>query len=104
MENLYIWIEAEQWTHGQWDPVDCNSDVIVSFEKGAEWTATFFTYRNLSTLVEKNKESGECLGGKYFWASGMILVDEISRERIEEVVRHLVEVGEFESVFRIDDE
>ena len=103
-QNYYIWIEAEQWALGEWEPADCNSDVIVSFEHGAEWVATFFTYANISTLAEKNRVSGECLGGKYFWASDMILVDEISRERIEEVVKHLIEAEEFESVFRICDE
>jgi hypothetical protein len=103
-QNYYIWIEAEQWESGEWNPADCNSDVIVSFEKGAEWVATFFTYKNIPTLVEKNRRSGECLQGKYFWASGMILVDEISRARVEEVVKHLIGVGEFEKVFRMDDE
>ena len=103
-QNYYVWIEAEQWASGEWNPTDGNSDVMVSFEKGAEWVATFFSYRNISTLVEKNRSSGEGLHGKYFWASDMILVDEVSRERIEEVVRHLIEVGEFESVFRVSDE
>jgi hypothetical protein len=103
-QNYYIWIEAEQWAPGEWNPVDCNSDVIISFEKGAEWVATFFSYANISTLVEKNRVNGECLGGKYFWASDMILVDEISRERIEEVVKHLIEAQEFECIFKICDE
>ena len=38
----YIWIEAAQRAPGQWDPADCNSDVMVSFRDGAEWVATFF--------------------------------------------------------------
>ena len=99
--NYSIWIEAEQWDSGEWNPADDNSDVMVSFEKGDEWVATFFSYKNISTLVEKNKGSGECLQGKYFWASEMILVDEVSRERIEQVVRHLIKAEEFENVFRI---
>ncbi|HJQ25278.1 MAG TPA: hypothetical protein VKA60_15265 [Blastocatellia bacterium] len=101
MQEYYIWIEAEQWTPGEWNPIDCNSDVMVSFREGAEWTATFFTYANISTLVEKNGKSGECMYGKYFWATDMILVDEITRERIEEVVKHLIETGGFESIFRM---
>ncbi len=103
-QNYYIWIEAEQWASGEWNPADCNSDVIVSFEKGAEWVATFLTYKNISTLVEKNMLSGECLQGKYFWASDMILVDEISRARVEEVVKRLIDEAEFEKVFKMDGE
>jgi hypothetical protein len=33
----------------------------------------------------------------------MILVDEISRESVEEVVKHLIEGGEFDSVFTMND-
>jgi hypothetical protein len=101
MQNYYVWIEAEQWASGEWDPADCNSDVMVSFEKDGEWVATFFTYKNLSTLAKKNESTGECLNGKYFWATDMILVDELSRERVEEVVSHLISEGEFENVFRV---
>jgi hypothetical protein len=103
MENYYIWIEAEQWAAGEWIPADCNSDVMVSFEKGAEWVATFFTYQNISSLAKKNQSSGECLNGKYFWATDMILVDELTRERVEEVVIDLIANQEFERVFRIAD-
>jgi hypothetical protein len=103
MENYDIWIEAEQWASSEWEPADCNSDVMVSFEKGARWVATFFTYQNLSSLAEKNQSSGECLNGKYFWATDMIMVDELTRERVEEVVSHLIANGEFESIFRSTD-
>jgi hypothetical protein len=103
MENYYIWIEAEQWAPNEWNPADCNSDVMVSFEKGAEWVATFFTYQNISSLSKKNKTTGECLNGKYFWATDMIMVDEITRKRVEEVISHLIANEEFQKVFRIAD-
>ena len=94
-----IWIEAEQWADGGWLPEDCNSDVILTFENGEKWVASFFTNRNIKTLTEKNKASGECLGGTYLWASNMILVDELSRVRIVVVVNDLIEEGEFEDAF-----
>ena len=103
MQEYFIWIEAEHWAPGEWNSVDCNSDVMVSFREGAEWTATFFTYNNIKTLAEKNKRTGECLQGTYFWATDMILVDELSRERIEELVKHFIETGEFESIFTLND-
>jgi len=97
--NYSIWIEAEQWAPGEWNPADDNSDVIVSFEDGGSWVATFFSYRNIQSLAEKNRATGECLDGKYFWATDMLLVDEVSRTRIEEVIEHLMNEGEFEQVF-----
>jgi hypothetical protein len=94
-----IWLEAEQWADGEWDLHDGNSDVIVTFENSEKWVASFFTYRNVHSLVEKNKLSGECLSGAYFWATDMILVDELSRSRIESVINELIREGQFETAF-----
>jgi hypothetical protein len=99
MQSYSIWIEAEQWPPGHWKPADENSDIIITFEDGSRWVATFFSYANINTLVEKNRRTGECMGGKYFWASDMILVDEVSRARIEEVVQYLIETNEFRQIF-----
>jgi hypothetical protein len=51
------------------------------------------------TLAKRNQDSGDCLSGSYFWASDMILVDVLTRERVEEVVAHLISESEFEKVF-----
>lgn len=94
-----IWLEAEQWADGEWDRDDDNSDVIVTFENGEKWIASFFTYRNIQTLVEKFRESGEYLSGAYFWGSDMILIDVLSRSRIESVINELLRRKEFEKAF-----
>jgi hypothetical protein len=39
------------------------------------------------------------LNGKYFVATDMILVDEVSLERIEEVVADLIKENEFKTYF-----
>jgi hypothetical protein len=99
-----LWIEAEVWGPGQWNPVDDNTDVIVTFDDRSRWVTTFFSYANIATLVTNYRRSGESLGGKYFWSSDMILVDEVSRKRIEEVVAHLLHEGNFKRIFtRLDD-
>lgn len=99
-EKCYsTWIEAEQWSEGEWNIYNDNTDVIVTFEDGSRWIASFFTYRNIQTLTEKNRNTGECLQGRYFWASDMVLIDECSRNRIEEVIEHLIEGQEFELIF-----
>src|SRR5437773_12452056 len=43
------------------------------------WVATFFSYQNILSLANKNRVAGECLGGKYFVATDMILVAEVTR-------------------------
>lgn len=94
-----VWIEAEECAEGEWDIHNNNTDVIVKFENGTRWVASLFTYSNISKLVEKNKETGESLNGKYFWASDMLLIDEASRQRIEEVINYLIIEGDFEAIF-----
>ncbi|WFR57099.1 hypothetical protein QA584_26380 [Anaerocolumna sp. AGMB13025] len=100
-DKYNVWIEAEEWAVGEWDIHNGNTDVIVEFDNEKRWVASFFTYNNISKIVEKNKSTGECLNGKYFWSSDMILVDEVSRQRIQEVIQFLINEGEFERIFKI---
>lgn len=93
-----IWIGAEEWAYG-WDISNDETDVIVEFDNSTRWVASSFTYSIISKLVEKNKQTGECLAGKYYWSSDMLLVDEVSRERIEEVIKHLINEDKFEDIF-----
>jgi hypothetical protein len=98
-QRYSIWIEAEAWAPGQWTPIDDNSDAMVTFESGERWVASFFSYRNILSLAHENVETGECLGGKYFVATDMILVDEVSRQRIEDVIADLLESDGFRTYF-----
>ena len=95
----YVWIEAEEWPEDSWDCNDCNTDVIVVFPDRSKWIASFFTYLNIETLRQKNIQTGECMNGSYFWSSDMVLIDVISRERIEKLIDHLIEQDNFQSVF-----
>ena len=103
-QKYSIWIEAEEWADGEWTPADGNTDVIVKVENGKSWVATFFSYQNVLSLAEKNRKSGECLNGKYFVATDMVLVDVVSRERIEEVVAEMRRLNEFEMYFAVCDD
>ncbi|MFF2755214.1 hypothetical protein ACFVR1_15855 [Psychrobacillus sp. NPDC058041] len=97
--NRNIWIEAEEWESKEWDVEDVNTDVKVTLPDRSVWMATFFTYKNIQNLREKNEKTGECMNGTYFQASDMVLIDIASRERIVEVIKYLTDSGEFESVF-----
>jgi len=96
---MHIWIEAEEWSEGQWDVEDTNLDVIVTFSDRSKYLASFFTYKNLLTLTERNKETGENMKGAYFSASNMVLIDVASRERIYQLIDYLIENNTFKSVF-----
>lgn len=96
-----IWIESEENGPilGGIKELNDNSDVIVEFQDGKRFIASFYTYKNIEWLRNKNKKTGECLGGRYFWGSDMILVEKINRTEIEEIIEHLINDDNFEAIF-----
>ena len=98
-----IWIEAENWLPEEWDYMNDHTDVTVTLSDGTSWTATFFTYDNIAWLAERNKRTGEELTGGYIKMSNSLLVDEVSRKRIEEIVEYMLVHGELKEVFQLEE-
>ncbi|AYK08760.1 hypothetical protein [Brevibacillus laterosporus] len=94
-----IWINVEQSEDKNYDIYDNNVDVMVTLSDNSKWVATFFTYENIKTLQQKNKKTGENLKGAYLWTSDMVLVDNVSRKRIEEIINHLINEDDFKYIF-----
>jgi hypothetical protein len=84
---------------GPLDPENDNVDVEVRFETGEVFGATLFTLGNVAALLQKYRQSGECLGGSYFWAADMIIVESLTREAVRAMVEDLIRTGEFETAF-----
>ena len=80
---------------------DSNCDVMVTLGDGRRFVGTFFTLTNIRTLMARYRGTGECARGSYFWASDMIIVDELSEETIRATVQDLIEEGELESAFSV---
>ncbi len=81
------------------DPQDDNVDVEVVFPDGERYVATFFTLKNLETIMNRHAKSGECNYGKYLWAADMVIVHELTTETIRETVAHMILERELESAF-----
>jgi hypothetical protein len=88
-----LWIEAEMWALG-YDPLDCSSSVNFTLDDETIWSALFVTYQNVETLRKKNEKTGECLHGGYFRAADMILIDSLTRERVQEVLEDIIAMGD----------
>jgi hypothetical protein len=99
MRDLSVWISAEEWAPGEWEPANDATDVIVTLPDGTRWTATFCSYRYVATLRAKYASDGDCLGGRYQWMTNMVLVENTSRAMTEAVVQDLLATGEFPSAF-----
>ena len=50
------------------------------------------------------KKTGECANGLYFWASNMMIVQELTEQIICETIDNLLAEEEFESVFSKNEE
>lgn len=89
------------WIEGVRDivPDNDNVDVVVTLADGSRFIATFFTLRNVETLLDSYRRTGECAGGTYIWASNMILVRELNLDVVRRTVADLLETGEFSSAF-----
>lgn len=85
---FFSWIGADQ------DPRDCNIDIEVQLADGKRYSATVFTAKNVSTLMDRWAKSGEYGGGEYFWCpDGLIIRDEMTKERIRRVIDYIAREG-----------
>lgn len=105
-QSFELWIEAEEWPAGEWQADDAVTDVVLTLGDGSRWIATFCAFAHLPALRGACAESGENLGGKYLWASDLILIDDTSRASIVQVVSDLLAAGDVPSAFSevVDDE
>jgi hypothetical protein len=98
-QSFELWIEAESWPDGEWAPADSVTDVVVTLGDGTRWVATFCAFGHLDTLRATCRSTGENLGGRYLWASDLVLVEDTSRETIADVVADIVAAGDVPSAF-----
>lgn len=54
--------------------------MIVEFENGEPFTATFFTLVNLHTLFDRYKQIGECSGDLYIRSTHTIVLQQLTRQ------------------------
>jgi hypothetical protein len=83
------------------DQVDDNVDVEVRYKDGRLYTATFFTIQNIKALFDKNKITGECGSGLYFYSTDMILVELLSIDVIVNTIENLITENFLDSAFEL---
>lgn len=83
------------------DYYNTHTDVVVQLDSGEKYIASFFTFQNMESIRKANLKSGSYLNGKYFWKKNMVLIDKCEKDSIQEVIKHLMEEGDFKSVFQL---
>ena len=97
-----IMFEFDNWREGH-DELDENADVIFKLSDGSTYCGTLFTYQNLLTLAKRNRVSGECLFGKYFYCDKPVFIEKMEKQTIISVIKDIIERGEVDLAFtRID--
>lgn len=56
--------------------------------------ASMATIEDIVRLMDVWKSTGECLRGRYFWTSDLIIIDQLNAVAIADVVEDLVKTGE----------
>lgn len=81
------------------DVFDDNVDVYVILPNNEKYVATFFTLKNIATIMSRHRKSGESSSGTYFWSSDMIIVQSLNEADIKATIEDLLETDYLESVF-----
>ncbi|MBQ9746243.1 MAG: hypothetical protein IJW21_05420 [Clostridia bacterium] len=98
-----IWFEFDEWCEG-YSEDDENADVIFELSDGSRYCATFFTYKNLHTLAQRARATGENLFGTYFCAEKPVFIERMNKQTILAVIHDIMSKGETDTAFcRIDE-
>ncbi|MDQ0059991.1 hypothetical protein [Paenibacillus harenae] len=96
-QRRHIRIDSEDFVE---DIENSQVDVVVIFPDSTTWISNFYTIKCIESMRSDYLKNGRCLNGAYWCASSpVIIVDNVSRERIEQVVDELIENKTFEYLF-----
>jgi hypothetical protein len=60
------------------------------YHEGKRYWGWAWTLEAIDQVMKKNRLTGECAGGSYFWVDGLIVMNEISEEELGKAVDDLV--------------
>lgn len=78
----------------------CNIDMWVTFADGQRWSGTVFTLDEARRLMDRLQNTGECLGGRYFYGWDDLIVRDQGIPAMVQVIDKLVTTGDYRSALR----
>ncbi|MEU7909151.1 hypothetical protein [Actinoplanes sp. NPDC049118] len=76
-----------------------NLDVQVNYPDGARYSASIMTIVAVQRIMRNHETSGESLGGRYFKAHDLVIVQRGGVVEIVDLVRGLIEANEVSYTF-----
>ncbi|MBB6690265.1 hypothetical protein H7B90_02515 [Cohnella xylanilytica] len=96
-KKRHIHIASEGWAD---DSEDAHETVVVTFPDSTTWICDFYTFKCIESIRKGYAISGGCLNGAYWCPSTpVIIVDNVSRQRIEQAVDDLIDNKGFDYYF-----
>ncbi|MFI5811933.1 hypothetical protein ACIA7S_13310 [Streptomyces sp. NPDC051643] len=81
------------------DEID-DVDMWVIFNNGHRWSGTIHTLDVVHRLMDRWQQTGECLGGSFFYTWDGLIVRDRGIAGMVDVVDNLVRSGDYRNVFR----
>jgi hypothetical protein len=98
VKRIHLTADGEETS--TFDTKSGNTDVVVFFENGKKYIASFFSYANIDQMRLQNRKTGNFLNESYFWDQNMVLIEECSLKIIETVINDLIDEGNFQEAFK----
>ncbi|RSM73412.1 hypothetical protein DMH04_41085 [Kibdelosporangium aridum] len=90
---------------GDDDPATvANADAWITLPDGTKWTATFLTHAEVGRIMDRWRDTGECLDGRYFRVGpDLVIIRSPGVAEMLAVATELVATGEYtDALHRVD--
>lgn len=76
-------------------------EVQVHSPDGRRFAAEFGTLEVIAGMMHGYPESGECLGGAYFFTQSLVILSEMNAQHLRRVLADMIETRQIESAFEL---
>lgn len=72
------------------------ADATITLSDGTRRSATFMTLGVVSKIMDRWRDTGECLSGRYFWCSDLVIIREPGFDSMIAAVQDMIATGEID--------
>ncbi|MEV4171937.1 hypothetical protein [Nonomuraea sp. NPDC049709] len=72
------------------------ADATITLSDGTRRYATFMTLGVVNKIMDRWRDTGECLSGRYFWLSHLVVIREPGFDSMIAAVQDLIATGEID--------
>lgn len=95
-----IILTAERLKNEPVDYGDLSTDVIVHFDNGDKYIATFFSHKSLKNMFEADMHSGDFYAEHYYKILSMVLIKDFNNGNLQSVIECMISEGDFQLIFK----